>query len=227
MRVLVVEDDRALADAVCGVLAGRFEADRAFDGEEGLFRAEQQIYDAIVLDLMLPGLDGYGVLSALREQGVSTPVILLTAKDGIDDKVKGFRLGADDYLVKPFHREELLVRVEALVRRSGGVLRQNLLSFREMELNLANRTVRIGEEEPVLAGKQFDVLEYLVTNPNTILTKRQIFDRIWGFDSETTLTVVDVYISNIRRALQKSGYDRYIRTVRGVGYMISDGESHG
>lgn len=222
MRVLVIEDDKLLSNTICSNIGSVFEYEQAFDGEEGLYLAEQNIYDVIILDIMMPKRDGYNVLASMREKGIKTPVIVLTAKDGIDDKVKGFKLGADDYLVKPFHRQELLVRLESLVRRSGGTLKENILSFRELTINLGNRTVRIGNEELTFLGKQFDVLEYLVNNKNTILTKKQIFDRVWGFDSDTTMTVVDVYTSNIRKMLKNSGYDKYIKTIRGVGYMIMD-----
>lgn len=222
MRALVIEDDKILSNAICSNIGGNFEYQQAFDGEEGIYMAEQDIYDVIVLDIMMPKKDGYNVLSDIRQMGIRTPVIMLTAKDGIDDKVKGFRLGADDYLVKPFHRQELLARMESLVRRSGGELKENILSFRKLTLNLNNRSARIEKEELVFLGKQFDVLEYLIKNRDTILTKKQIFNRIWGFESDTTMTVVDVYTSNIRKILKNSGYDKYIRTVRGVGYMITD-----
>jgi two-component system response regulator CiaR len=222
MRALVIEDDKILSNAICSNIGGNFEYQQAFDGEEGIYMAEQDIYDVIVLDIMMPKKDGYNVLSDIRQKGIRTPVIMLTAKDGIDDKVKGFKLGADDYLVKPFHRQELLARMESLVRRSGGELKENILSFKKLTLNLNNRSARIGNEELVFLGKQFDVLEYLIKNLDTILTKKQIFNRIWGFESDTTMTVVDVYTSNIRKILKNSGYDKYIKTVRGVGYMITD-----
>ncbi len=222
MHALVIEDDKALSNTICGNIGSMFECEQAFDGEEGLFLAEQNIYDVIVLDLMIPKMDGYKVIASLREKGVNTPVIMLTAKDGIDDKVKGFKLGADDYLVKPFHRQELSARLESLVRRSGGSLKENILSFRDLTLNLGNRSARVGNEDLAFQGKQFDILEYLVSNRDTILTKKQIFDRIWGFDSDTTMTVIDVYTSNIRKVLKSSGYDKYIRTIRGIGYMIAD-----
>ncbi len=222
MRALVIEDDKLLSNAICSNIGGTFEYEQAFDGEEGLYLAEQNIYDVVILDVMMPKRDGYNVLAALRDKGIKTPVIMLTAKDGIDDKVKGFKLGADDYLVKPFHRQELLVRIESLMRRSKGALKEHILSFKGLTLNLNNRTARVGNEELAFQGKQFDVLEYLVSNKNTILTKKQIFDRIWGFDSDTTMTVVDVYTSNIRKILKSSGYDKYIKTVRGIGYMITD-----
>ena len=222
MRALVIEDDKILSNVICSNIGGTFAYEQAFDGEEGLYLAEQNIYDVVILDVMMPKRDGYNVLAALRDKGIKTPVIMLTAKDGIDDKVKGFKLGADDYLVKPFHRQELLVRLESLMRRSAGVLKEHILSFKGLTLNLNNRTARVGNEELAFQGKQFDVLEYLVSNKNTILTKKQIFDRIWGFDSDTTMTVVDVYTSNIRKILKSSGYDKYIKTVRGIGYMIAD-----
>lgn len=222
MRALVIEDDRILSNTICSNIGSMFEYEQAFDGEEGLYLAEQNIYDVVILDVMMPKKDGYNVLTSLRDRGISTPVIMLTARDGIDDKVKGFKLGADDYLVKPFHRQELLVRLESLVRRSGGSLKENILSFKELTLNLSNRSARVGKEDLVFLGKQFDVLEYLVSNKNTILIKKQIFDRIWGFDSDTTMTVVDVYTSNIRKTLKNSGYDKYIKTIRGLGYMLTD-----
>ena len=226
MKLLVIEDDRNLSDSVCAAVSGMFTADQAFDGEEGLYLALQGIYDIVILDIMLPLLDGYGVLRQLRESGVSTPVLLLTAKDGIDDKIRGFRIGADDYLVKPFHREELLLRLEAILRRGSGTLRESSLHFRDMALHLQNRTVRVKDTQLELQGKQFDMLEYLIRNQNIIVTKEQIFDRIWGFDSETTANVVEVYASNLRKNLKSCGYDKYIKTVRGMGYMLSDnGES--
>jgi len=220
MRVLVIEDDKLLSDAICQSLGSLYEYERAFDGEEGLYLAEQNIYDAVVLDIMMPKMDGYQVLFSLREKDVQTPVILLTAKDGIDDKLRGFKLGADDYLAKPFHREELLARLESLIRRSGGVLKESTLSFLELTLNLKNRTAKIGPMELSFAGRQFDVLEYLVRNKNIILTKKQIFDRVWGFDSDTTMTVVDVYTSNIRKELQK-GRLRQIHQ-NGPGHRVHD-----
>jgi two-component system response regulator CiaR len=147
---------------------------------------------------------------------------MLTAKDGISDKIQGFKAGADDYLVKPFHREELLLRLEAIVRRSGGELKENTLTFKDLKLNIKNKTAFIWDEPVKLNGKQFDLLEYLLNNKNIILTKEQIFDRIWGFESDTSTTVVEVYASNLRKSLKKFGYDSYIKTFRGLGYMLSE-----
>ena len=167
-------------------------------------------------------MNGYEVLQHLRKKQITTPVVMLTAKDGIDDKIHGFKVGADDYLVKPFHREELLLRLEAIVRRTGGTFKENVLSFKELKMNLKTKTASIDEELVKLNGKQFDLLEYLVTNKNTILTKEQIFDRIWGFESDTSTTVVEVYASNLRKSLKKFEYDQYIKTFRVLGYMLSE-----
>lgn len=222
MKLLIIEDDKYLSESICETTKEMFDTEQAFDGEEGLFLAQQNIFDVIILDIMLPYMNGYEVLENLRKQNITTPVIMLTAKDGIDDKIKGFKMGADDYLVKPFHREELLVRLEAMIRRSGGLLKENILTFKELHLNIKNKTVEINGETLKLNGKQFDLLEYLMNNKNAILTKEQIFDRIWGFESDTSTTVVEVYASNLRKSLKKFGYDQYIKTFRGLGYMLED-----
>lgn len=227
MKLLIVEDDPHLSQTIRETAEVMFETTQAFDGEEGLFLASQNIFDIIILDIMLPGMNGYEVLEQLRKLGIKTPVILLTAKDGIDDKIQGFKKGADDYLVKPFHREELLLRLEALVRRAGGDFKDHTLHFKDLQLNTQNGQVRIGERIVKLQGKQYDLLEYFLNNRNLILTKEQIFDRIWGFDSDTSASVVEVYASNLRKSLKKYGYDKYIQTFRGMGYMLTEnGEEH-
>jgi len=228
MKLLIIEDDHYLSQTIKETTQEMFETEQAFDGEEGLFFAEQNIFDCIILDIMMPNMNGYEVLQELRKKQITTPVIMLTAKDAIDDKIKGFKVGADDYLVKPFHREELLLRLEAIVRRSGADLKENVISFKELKMNLKNKTAYIGEELVKLNGKQFDLLEYFINNKNTILTKEQIFDRIWGFESDTSTTVVEVYASNLRKTLKKYNYDSYIKTFRGLGYMLTDsGDNHG
>ena len=152
---------------------------------------------------------------------MNTPVLILTAKDALNDKVKGFNYGADDYLVKPFEREELLARIDAIIRRTNGAYKESLVEYKDLKLNIKNRKAFIGEEEIVLQGKQFDILEYLINSKGTIVTKEQIFDKIWGFDSYTTTNVVEVYASGLRKTLKQYGYDKYIKTIRGVSYMIS------
>lgn len=222
MRILIVEDDKILAKTVEQCLGNKFNVDHAFDGEEGVLYAKQEIYDAIILDIMMPFMNGYEVLSKLRADRIYTPVLILTAKDGIDDKVRGFRSGADDYLVKPFNREELVARVEALIRRANGNYTENTIEFKGLVLDLNSRKAIAEDKEVTLQGKQFDMLEYLINSKNTIITKEQIFDKIWGFNSETTTNVIEVYASGLRKELKKIGYDQYLKTIRGVGYIWSE-----
>jgi len=222
MRVLIVEDDKILAKTVEQCIGSKYDIDHAYDGEEGVLYARQEIYDVIILDIMMPYMNGYEVLSTIRNEKIFTPVLILTAKDGIDDKVKGFRSGADDYLVKPFNREELVARVEALIRRANGNYYQNSIEFKGLVLDLNSRKVSVDGKEIVLQGKQFDVLEYLINSKNTIITKDQIFDKIWGFNSDTTTNVIEVYASGLRKELKKIGYDKYLKTIRGVGYIWSE-----
>ena len=222
MRILIVEDDKVLAKTVEQCIGNKYDVDHAYDGEEGILYAKQGIYDAIILDLMMPILDGYDVLNKLRNEKIFTPVLILTAKDGINDKVKGFRYGADDYLVKPFNREELIVRLEALIRRANGNYAENIIEYKDLKLDLNSRTAAANGKEVVLQGKQFDMLEYLINSKNTIITKEQIFDKIWGFNSETTTNVIEVYASGLRKELKKIGYDKYLKTIRGVGYIWSE-----
>jgi len=223
MKVLIVEDDKILSKTIEQCICNKYDTDRAFDGAEGLIYARQNIYDVIILDLMMPIMSGYDVLKKMRDEKIFTPVLILTAKDGLDDKLKGFRLGADDYLSKPFEREELIARIDALIRRtSGNYSENNILEFKDLILDLGNRKVKVGDKEIVLPGKQFDVLEYLINSKNTIITKDQIFDKIWGFDSDTSTNVIEVYTSGLRKELKKIGYDQYLKTIRGVGYIWSE-----
>ena len=222
MKILIIEDERILSDTIKQCICKKFQTEQAFDGYEGYTYAKESIYDAIILDLMLPEMSGYDVLLKLRENKVYTPVLILTAKDSISDKLKGFRYGADDYLVKPCETEELIARLEELIRRTNGNYNSQLLEFKDMTINLQNRQVMIKDKEIPLQGKQFDILEYLISSKNTIVTKEQIFDKIWGFDSYTTTNVVEVYASGLRKTLKKYGYDKYIKTVRGVGYIVNE-----
>lgn len=216
MRILIIEDDKILSDTIAQCLLQEYKVEQATDGQEGVLYAKQDIYDVIILDIMLPIMTGYDVLKELRRENILTPVLILTAKDTLDDKIKGFKYGADDYLVKPFQREELLARIDAIIRRATGFYKEKSIEFKELELNLKNRKVFIKKKEIELQGKQFDVLEYLIRYKGTIITKEQIFDKIWGFESETTTNVVEVYASVLRKELKKYGYDKYLKTVRNV-----------
>lgn len=222
MKVLIVEDERTLSDTIKQCICKKFDTEQAYDGYEAYMMAKENIYDAIILDLMLPEMSGYDVLLKLRENKVLTPVLILTAKDTLNDKLKGFNYGADDYLVKPFERDELLARLEAIIRRTNGVYKQDEIEFKDLKLNIKSRRAFIKDKEVILQGKQFDILEYLINSKGTIITKEQIFDKIWGFDSFTTTNVVEVYASGLRKTLKQYGYDKYIKTIRGVGYMITD-----
>lgn len=222
MRILIVEDDKILSDTIKQCLKNDYEVEQAFDGEEGVLFAQQDIYDVIILDLMMPIMNGYDVLETIRNKKIFTPVLILTAKDALSDKIRGFKSGADDYLVKPFEKEELIARIEAMIRRNNKAYYKNEIVFKEMVLDLKTRKITVEGNEIQLQGKQFDMLEYLINYKNTIITKEQIFDKIWGFNSETTANVVEVYASGIRKELKKYGYDKYIKTIRGVGYMLSE-----
>ncbi len=225
MKILIVEDDRVLAKTIEQCIAPKYDSDIAYDGEEGIMYAKQGIYDLILLDLMLPIMNGYEVLQNIRASKNFTPVLILTAKDGLEDKLKGFDNGADDYITKPFERKELLARIEAILRRTNGNYTEtNTISFKDLVLDLNNREVKVNGQEVILQGKQFDVLEYLITSKNTIITKDQIFDKIWGFNSETSTNVIEVYASGLRKELKKIGYDKYLKTIRGVGYIWNDKE---
>ena len=196
---------------------------QVFDGDEGLYEAESGVYDLILLDLMLPEKDGFTVLKELREKGVTTPVLIMTAKESLDDKGHGFELGADDYLTKPFYLEELKMRIQALLKRSGK-FDQNTLSFGDVRVNLSTNSTFVGDKEVELLGKEFDLLVYFLQNQNVILPKSQIFDRLWGFDSDTTVSVVEVYVSKIRKKLKGTDFATNLQTLRSVGYILKNAD---
>lgn len=226
MKLLIVEDDRLLSNAIARSLQGAYAVDQAFDGEEGLFYAAQDVYDLVVLDVMLPERDGFSVLEELRARRVLTPVLMLTAKGTTADKLRGLRSGADDYLTKPFDRDELLARIEAILRRATGRADVTTISFKGLVLHTQTKQAAIDGRPLELKGKQYDVLEYLVSHEGSLISKDRLFDKIWGFLSDTSSNVVEVYVSALRKALAPSGYDRYIKTIRGAGYLFAE-EDHG
>lgn len=220
INLLIVEDEATLSDNIKEILSDLGEITQIYDGEEGLFEAETGVYDLILLDLMLPGKNGYEILAELRKKNIQTPVLILTAKDGLEDKITGFQKGADDYLTKPFYREELIMRVKALLKRSLGLFSENQIVYKNIICSLATKEVTIDDEILSIQGKEFDLLVYFIQNKGVILTKEQIFDRIWGFDSDTTITVVEVYMSHLRKHLKPSGADQFFKTLRNVGYIL-------
>ncbi len=220
MRLLVVEDNLALLDSIVEVLSEEFEVDSSSDGDEGLFMAMQNIYDAIVLDVMLPERDGFEIIQEMRAGGVKTPVCFLTARDSLEDRVKGLNLGGDDYLVKPFQAPELIARVKALLRRSGSLGLDQSIQYETMRLSGKENPIEIDGESVKLTLKQYELLEYMIQNKGAILTKEQIYDRVWGFESDTTMEIVEVFMHHIRKKLEPFGYHKHIQTVRGIGYML-------
>lgn len=225
IKILVVEDEKVLSENIREILKDIGEITQVYDGEEALYEASSGVYDLLLLDLMLPGKHGYQVLAELRSQNVQTPVLILTAKDGLDDKVTGFQKGADDYLTKPFYREELLLRAKALLRRSLGLFDEQQVSTGDLVCQLASRQVFYQNQLLPIQGKEFDLLVYFMQNKGIILTKEQIFDRIWGFDSETTLQVVEVYMSHLRKHLKMVQKESLIHTLRNVGYLFQEDDA--
>lgn len=223
MKILVVEDDKHLNKAICDMLKNIADTTPIYDGENAMYAVEQNIYDLIILDVMLPHVDGFTILKKAREVG-TVPVIMLTAKDSVSDKVKGLKLGADDYMTKPFYRDELIARVNALLRRYNNNFSGLQITFKDLKFDIAQKRVSINDETLDITGKSYDILEYLIRNKDIIITKEQLFNRIWGFESETIWSVVEVYVSNIRKTLKKYDYHTYLKTLRNVGYMWSEKE---
>ncbi|MEH6941816.1 response regulator transcription factor [Bacillus sp. JJ722] len=221
MRVLVVEDHIPLLHSIKSILEKNFTVDIASNGEEGYFLAQQNIYDAIILDVMLPGLDGFEILKKIRDEHIETPVMFLTARDSLEDRVTGLDLGGDDYLVKPFQAPELEARLRALLRRSGRLTNEQTIRYKGIELHGKENDIIIDGENVKLTLKQYDLLEFFIGNVGSILTREQIYDRIWGYDSDTTVGVVEVFTHHLRKKLEPFGYDKDIKTVRGIGYMLS------
>jgi DNA-binding response OmpR family regulator len=222
MRVLVVEDFEVLRDSISqGLREAGFAVDEAADGETGLWHAESNDYDVIILDLMLPRLDGMSVLKRLRAGGRQTHVLILTAKDTSDDRVKGLDLGADDYLVKPFVFAELLARVRALVRRRYDV-KSPLIRVADMEINTATRSVhRAGQTVP-LSAREYSLLEFLAMRVGQVVTRTDIWEHVYDFNASAESNVVDVFIGHLRRKVERPGLPRLIHTRRGFGYLLGE-----
>jgi DNA-binding response OmpR family regulator len=221
LYVLLVEDDARIARVVERALteAGH-RVDVADDGTDGLLRAESGAYDLLVLDVMLPGRSGLDVARALRRRRVKTPILMLTARDAIADRVRGLDAGADDYLVKPFALEELLARVRALGRRAAEGLEDDALHVGDLTLDLARREARRGDQTIELTAKEFDLLAYLMRHAGRVLNKTQIIDHVWGYDAIASSNVVEIYIHYLRDKIDRGFTHPLIRTVRGVGYTI-------
>lgn len=222
MHILVVEDEQRLAALLRRVLMEeRHTVDVAYDGIAGLDLADSGTYDAVILDVMLPGLDGVRLCRQMREDGVQSPVLMLTARGTVEDRVAGLNVGADDYLVKPFAMEELLARVNALLRRRGRELDASTeLRVGDLCLDLVRHEVRRGDRMIELTAKEFALLEYLMRHPGQVLTRTQITDHVWRYDLDALSNVVDTYIHYLRDKVDRGFGRALIKTVRGVGYKI-------
>ena len=222
MRILVVEDERDLNLLLQKVLkrAG-YTVDGCYDGEEAQLHLLGAEYDAILLDVMMPKKDGYTLIRELREQGVDTPVLFLTARDSVGDRVRGLDLGADDYLIKPFDFDELLARIRAMTRKHAGV-RTNLFSAGDLVLDAQSRKVTRGGQEVSLLPKEFSILEYLLRNKEKVLSREQIENRIWNYEFSGSSNNVDGYMSRLRKKIDEGREPRLIHTVKGVGWVIRE-----
>jgi len=220
MRVLVVEDEKSVASLISKSLVEQgFDVDVEENGDVACERALSEPFDAIVLDIMLPGRDGLSVLRVLRENRITTPVLLVTARSAISERVDGLTAGADDYLPKPFHIEELVARVKALVRRASGE-GLSILAVGDLRLNLVTRETRRGDTLVELTNREYSLLEYLMRSPGRVLTRTQIREHVWGYHFDPGTNLVDVYIQRLRKKVDGGDRPKLIHTIKGVGYSI-------
>lgn len=220
MRILIAEDERDLAEALCALFEkNQFSADTVGDGVSAYEYASSGEYDAVILDVMMPKLDGFEVLRALRRDGISTPVMMLTAKGQKDDRITGFNAGADDYLPKPFEPDELICRVRAMLRRSADY-RPTVLFYGDVSLDSAVGELRCGGKTVRLSGREFQVMEMFMRSPRVVISANRIMEKVWGWDSEAEINVVWVHISNIRKKLRSIGSHVSVYASRGMGYML-------
>ena len=220
MRILTVEDEKKVAAFIKkGLEEETYAVDIATDGEEGFHLGEQNQYDLIILDLMLPKINGLDILSGLRSQNIETPILLLTAKDSVEDKVEGLNQGADDYLTKPFAFSELLARIRVLLRR-GKAESKTILEIADLTLNLVSHKVSRGNEEIELTGKEYSLLEYFMRNQEKVLTRTMIAEHVWDYNFDTFTNVIDVYVNHLRKKIDKNFSTKLLHTLRGVGYVM-------
>ncbi len=225
MHILFVEDEAKIANFVnAGLREHGFVVDYCDNGDEGYHRAIDNEYDALVLDIMVPGKDGLAILKSLRRAKQNVPVILLTARNELDDRIEGLNLGADDYIAKPFFVEELVARIHAVVRRSVGD-RQNLIGVGPLKLDCITREVTCNQHAVELTTREFNLLEYLMRSPGRVFTRTQILEHVWGYDFNPTTNVVDVCVQRIRKKLDPIGGSGWLESVRGVGYRFRQPES--
>jgi len=220
-RILVIEDDRETAEQLVESLASSgYEVDLAVDGDEGLSRGRSAAYAVMTIDRMLPGIDGITVIRRMREEGIVTPALIVSALGEVDDRVRGLRAGGDDYLVKPFAFAELLARVEALARRSDTVVKETVLRVDDLELDLVSRTATRSGQEIALLPREFQLLEYLVRNEGQVVPRAMLLQHVWDLHFDPTTNIIDVYVGRVRRKVDSQQAYPLIHTVRGVGYCL-------
>ncbi|NIM12696.1 MAG: response regulator [Candidatus Aminicenantes bacterium] len=224
MRILIAEDDRSVAGFLKkGLKEEHYAVDVCYDGEEALFQAQVNEYDLIILDVMLPKKNGFAVCQEIRQEGNLTPILMLTVRDQLEDKVKGLQVGADDYLTKPFAFKELLARIQALLRRTQDYKTQTL-KVGDLEIDPVARKVTRENKTITLTGKEYALLEYLMRNKGRIVTQTMIIDHVWDMNYDGLSNVVNVYINHLREKIDKGFSKKYIHTIRGVGYKIDENE---
>jgi len=228
MRILIIEDERKVAQFLQkGFQSEAYTVDIAPDGAEGRRLALAVSYDAIVLDLMLPKVDGMTLLEELRRERIDTPVLILTARGDVEDRVKGLNIGADDYLAKPFSFAEVLARVRAIMRRSAGDTRTSVLELGDLRMDLLTRTVTRGGRSVTLTNKEYELLEYLLRNKGRVVSRVILTEHIWDVSFDTETNVVDVLVNRLRRKVDDGFPEKLIQTVRGVGYQMKDNGGNG
>ena len=220
IQVLIVEDDKILSDTIKQCIKGKYSVEQAYDGQEGVLFATQDIYDVIILDIMLPKLNGIEILKMIRKRKISTPVILLTAKGSVEDRILGLDSGADDYLPKPFSPDELLARLRALTRRNGDFINENILEFSDIKLNLSTYDMEVNDNSITLTQKEFEILKYFMQRPKLVVSKDDLITKLWGFDSDIEHNNIEVYISFLRKKLAYVESNVKITTIRRVGYRL-------
>jgi len=221
MRILVVEDDKKVASLIVkGFKQEGFAVDHAADGEDGLHLALNEPYDACIIDIMLPKLDGLSLIEEMRHQKISTPVIILSAKRSVDDRVKGLQTGSDDYLVKPFSFSELLARVQALIRRASAPALPTRLVVGDLHMDLLTREVFRGDQKIDLQTREFALLEYLMRNAGRVVSKTMIMEHVWEYNFDPQTNVVDVLVCRLRNKMERDFEKKMIHTIRGVGYVL-------
>lgn len=220
MRILVVEDERRLAQALRAILEGeKYMVDTVYDGGDGYDYGQSGIYDAIILDVMLPVMDGFEVAKKLRENKIDTPILMLTARDSVDDKISGLDIGADDYMIKPFEPKELLARIRSVTRRKGEVVIDDLV-FGDIRLELSAGELYCGSKMVRLNFKEFEIMKLLMSNPGGTFSKDDLIVKVWGYDSDATDNNVEAYISFLRKKLRHIGATVNIEAIRKVGYRL-------